>query len=162
QLDALKLRLAVRFSHSKQSAIASGPYCTRTVFEQNVDAIRNRVITDTVTLEMKARSVLSRPVRVWSRIQKSYPVAISSHPADAGSWLEKIIDRRRRQTVFNVVRGKASAVKTAQPVGRAKPQQAKRVANYLSDLVVRQAVRCCIGFDRQPLSRSHAGQDQQD
>ncbi len=169
--DALELaaRDVVR-AEAEQPALRARPDVAVAVFEQHVHDVRLRVVADAVGLEDGARAPGVRPreglaiarggdaARVLRRVETRDAAAVGRHPVGAvAAALDQIVDGRVRQAVPLVVVVEAVAVEARQPVERAEPEEAARVAHDALHLIVRQPVGDRVPADRQLFGARRGG-----
>jgi hypothetical protein len=157
----LKLGLAIRFIHAKETTIGSKPQNSHAVFKENVDPVRYRFLTDWVNCETGLGLGLRDCARSSGRVQENYSSTVCRYPVRAVASLEQIIDGGRRKPIFNVVVGKAAPVEAAEPIAGAKPEESARVARNTGDSIVREAINCGVDPYRRAISSCNSDRSKQ-
>src|SRR5207245_1928094 len=82
---------------------------------------------------------------------ESHQAPVCCHPNFPGARLQQIINVWMRQPLSCAVVREDITIKSGQPISRAEPKKAARVAHDLVDLVMSQTVGNCESLDRQSL-----------
>jgi len=148
----MKLGLAIRFIHAKETTIGSNPQNSRTVFQENVDPVRDCFLTDWVNCETGLGLGLRNCAWSGGRIQANYASTVCRNPVRAVARFKQIVDGGRRKPIFNGVVSEAASVETAESIPGAKPEESARVSGNTRDSIVREAINGGVNPNRRAIS----------